>query len=115
MSSLVGFFRLTGDRRAAYLRLGEGKASWHEGGREAFDKMEVRLGEFGPAENMLAELAGVEKYNLKLNMLGEVETHDVFGVVNDDGSSLYFMRDTGTGVDHYQRITEEDALELGDY
>ena len=112
--NIVGDYRLTGDRRAAYLRLGAGKASWHEGGRETFDKMEVSLGQFQPAEKILSELTGVEKYNLKLRLLGEDGNHDVFGIVNAEGSSLYFMRDTGTGVDHYQRITEEEALELGE-
>ena len=114
MSSLVGFFRLTGDRRAAYLRLQGGKASWHEGGRETFDKIEVATGQFQPAEKILSELTGVEKYNLKLRLLDEDgKKHDVFGIVNAEGSSLYYMRDTGIGVDHYQRITEEEALELG--
>ena len=114
MSSLVGDYRLAGDRRAAYLRLQEGKGSWHEGGRETFDKIEINTGEFQPAETILRELTGVEKYNLKLRLLDEEgKNHDVFGIVNSEGSSLYFMRDTGTGVDHYQRITQEEALELG--
>ena len=113
-ANITGDFRLRGDRRAAFLRLGDGKVSWHEGGRETFDKMEVSLGQFQPAEKILSELTGVEKYNLKLRLLGEDGNHDVFGIVNAEGSSLYFMRDTGTGVDHYQRITEEEALELGE-
>ena len=113
-ANIVGDYRLTGDRRAAFLRLEGSKASWHEGGRETFDKMEVRLATFHPAEKILAELAGVEKYNFKLTLLGEEENHDVFGIVNAEGTSLYFLRDTGTGVDHYQRISEEEALELGE-
>ena len=111
---IVGDYRLAGDRRAAYLRLQGSKASWHEGGRETFDKMEVITGQFHPAENILAELTGVEKYNFKLRILSEDENHDVFGILDAEGSSLYFLRDTGTGVDHYQVITEEEALELGD-
>ena len=112
--NIGGAFRLKGDRRAAFLRLESRKASWHEGGRETFDKMELSLGQFQPAEKMLAELTGVENYNLKLTMVEEEEKHDVFGIINSEGSSLYFMRDSGTEVDHYQRITEEEALELGD-
>ena len=113
---IVGDYRLTGDRRAAYLRLQDDKASWHEGGRETFDKIEISTGEFLPAEKILSEMTGVEKYNFKLMLLDEDgKKHDVFGIVNTEGSSLYFMRDTGVGVDHYQRITEEEALELGDW
>ena len=112
---ICGNYRLAGDRRAAYLRLEDGKASWHEGGRETFDKMEVSTGDFLQAERILTELTGVEKYNFKLRMLSEDEPHDVFGILNAEGSSLYFLRDTGTGVDHYQVITEEEALELGDW
>ena len=111
---IVGNYRLAGDRRAAYLRLEENSASWHEGGRETFDKMEVTTGQFHPAENILAELTGVEKYNLKLTFLGEDEKHDVFGIVNDERSGLFFLRDSGSGVDHYDKISEEEAQELGD-
>ena len=112
--NITGDFKLRGDRRAAFVRLGDGKASWHEGGRETFDKMEFRLGVFQPAERVLTELTGVEKYNLKLTFLGEDEKHDVFGIVNDERSGIFFLRDSGTGVDHYDKISEEEALELGD-
>ena len=60
---IVGDYRLAGDRRAAYLRLQGSKASWHEGGRETFDKIEITTGEFQSTEKILSELTGVEKYN----------------------------------------------------
>ena len=111
---IVGDYRLAGDRRAAYLRLQGSKASWHEGGRETFDKIEITTGEFQSTEKILSELTGVEKYNFKLVLQDEDgKKHDVFGVLNAERSSLFFMRDTDIGVDHYQRITEEEALELG--
>ena len=111
---IVGDYRLAGDRRAAYLRLQGSKASWHEGGRETFDKIEITTGEFQSTEKILSELTGVEKYNFKLVLQDEDgKKHDVYAVLNAEGSSLFFMKDTDIGVDHYQRITEEEALELG--
>ena len=112
--NITGDFKLRGDQRSAFLRLGDRKASWHEGGRETFDKMEFRLGVFQPADRVLTELTGVEKYNFKLTFLGEDEKHDVFGIVNDERSGLFFLRDSGSGVDHYDKISEEEAQELGD-
>ena len=37
-----------------------------------------------------------------------------FGIVDDDGENLFFLDNIGTGVEHFTRITEEEALALGE-
>ena len=59
------------DRRAAWLRVTEDKVSWHEGGRDTYDKININCGQFKPADKILSELTGVQKYNLKLTLLAE--------------------------------------------
>ena len=97
-------------KKPGYLKVEEdGTASWREGGRKPED-FKLEYGEFKPAEAVVREAAGVEKYNFKLKWnVGVVN----FGVVSDDGEKLYYLHNDALDMDILSRITEEQAAELG--
>ena len=100
-----------------YLKVEEDdKVTWREGGRETAENIKIEYGHFKPAEGVLREASGIENYNFKLLVLneknGKVED-TIFGIVSDDGETLYFLDDNGTGVLINPKITEEKAAELG--
>ena len=100
-----------------YLKVEEsGKASWREGGRKNVENIKLEYGNFMPAEKVVREASGIENYNLKLMILdekdGKVEWSE-FGIVSDDGEKVYHLDDMGTGVEIFEKITEDQAAELG--
>ena len=104
-------------REPGFLRVEEdGKVSWREGGREPVD-LKLEYGEFKPAEEVLREASGIEKYNLQLWILdkktGKVVWSLGFGIVSADGEKCYVLDNKGTGVDIFLKITEDQAAEIG--
>ena len=100
-----------------YLKVEEdGKASWREGGRKNVENIKLEYGDFMPAEKVVREASGIENYNLKLMILdekdGKVEWSE-FGIVSSDGEKVYHLDDMGTGVEIFEKITEDQAAELG--
>ena len=92
--------------KPGYLKVEEdSKASWREPGRENSENIKLDYGDFKPAEKEMREASGIENYNFQFG--------DIFGIVSDDGENLYFLDNTGTGVDIFSKITEDQAAELG--
>ena len=93
----------------------DSKVSWHEGGRETFEKLKIEEGDFHQAVILMREATGIQNYNIKLTIINEEEEdHIIFGIVSVDGESLYFLNDTdNTSVNNHKRITEEEARALG--
>ena len=114
-AELQGFYN--NSKRPGYLKVEEdGKVTWREGGRETVENIKIEFGDFKPAEEVLREASGIENYNFKLMILneknGKVEW-TIYGIVSADGERLYFLDNSGTGVDIFPRISEEEAAELG--
>ena len=102
--------------KPGYLKVEEdSKASWREPGRENSENIKLDYGDFKPAEKEMREASGIENYNFKLGILDEKGkvVWSEFGIVSDDGEKLYFLDNTGTGVDIFSKITEDQAAELG--
>ena len=109
-------------KRPGYLKVDEkGRASWREGGRKPSENCDfisensqLEYGEFKPAEKVLRETSGLENYNFrpKLEEDGRV-TWSKFGIMSGDGEKLFYLDNIGTGVEIFQRITDEEATELG--
>ena len=98
-------------QKPGYLKVEEeGSASWREGGRKPKEDFKLEYGEFKPAERVVREASGVEKYNFKLIRNFGLES---FGVVSDGGERLYYLDNDASGMYILSRITEEQASELG--
>ena len=111
-----GFYR-TRRKKWAYMKIADGKMSYHETGKEVFDGVEVKLGEFDTAEQSIKDLTGKEKYNLKLIIYYDKKHPDrkidKFGVISDDRERLFFVNNANKAeVDVSERITEEEAAEI---
>ena len=109
-------------KRPGYLRVDEnGRARWREGGRKPSensdfisDNSQLEYGDFKSAEKVLRETSGVENYNFKLELVEDGNVSwSKFGIVSGDGERLYYLDNNGTGVEIFQRITEEEATDLG--
>ena len=105
MTELRGFYK--NSRKPGYLKVEEdGEVTWREGGREnQEDKLE--FGDFKPAEKVVREASGIENYNFQL------VNRNIFGIVSSDGEKVYHLDDMGTGVEIFEKITEDQAAELG--
>ena len=101
--------------KPGYLKVEQdGKVIRREEGMETFENIKLEYGDFKPAEDVVREASGRENYNFNLIVNdGDENSESIFGIVSDDGESLYFLDKNGTGVDVFPRITEEKAAELG--
>ena len=101
--------------KPGYLKVEQdGKVIRREEGMETFENIKLEYGDFKPAEDVVREASGRENYNFKLIVNdGDENSESIFGIVSDDGESLYFLDKNGNGVDVFPRITEEKAAELG--
>ena len=89
-------------------------ASWHEGGRETIENLELEYGEFGETVEILRKASGRDQCNIRLTQTIEEEWKDQrLGVVSDGGETLYLTNSLDTVLESYVRITEEEARELG--
>ena len=85
-----GYFQPT-DGRPVYLRISGDKVSWHEAGREVYDKVEYELGQYGEAKEELVEVSGSSSYNIKLTHLADdlwheetEDTQEELGIFSED-------------------------------
>ena len=62
-------------RRPAYLKVEADHVSWHEGGRETFEKLKIEHGVFKPAGELMREVTGIQNYNFKLTIGGGGKVH----------------------------------------
>ena len=110
---LAGCYRWREDQRSLYLKVcGPTEVSWQEGGRENRDKLQIDYGDFGPAEERLREMSGLENYNLRLTTLIEDwEDEHNYGIVSSDGETLHLFYATPMT---YVRISEAEARKLGE-
>ena len=89
-------------------------ASWHEGGRETIENLELEYGEFGETVEILRKASGKDKCNVRLTQTIEEDWKDQrVGVVSEDGGTLYLTNSLDSVLESYVRISEDQARELG--
>ena len=114
--SLDGYYR-SGAKRWSYMKIAGAKVSYHEAGRDVFDRVTAELGEFNSADENIREASGRENYNLKFVIYFDPKnptvSFDMFGVVSEDREKIFFL-DTAskTKVVVSERISEEEAREV---
>ena len=119
---IVGYYKEKGDRRARVIRVTEDKFLITEGGRKKKEeyRMEVKYGQLKPAEKVLSDHTGVQNYNFKITIFfpdeksKKIHEKIIFGILMDEGDNVFIIKDSGDGVDHLQRISEEDAKDIGE-
>ena len=110
---LSGYYRWRDDQRSVYLKVGgPTEVSWHEGGRENTEKLQIDYGDFGPAEETLRERSGLGNYNMRLTtVIEDWEDEHNHGIVSEDGATLHLFY---AAPMTYVRITEAEARKLGE-
>ena len=92
---MSGYYQPT-TGKPAYLRILGKRITWHEAGREVYDKLIYEVGEFGEADFRLVEASGREEYNLRLTHLSEEEEEEEDskqerGIISEDGERWDLM------------------------
>ena len=114
--SLDGYYR-SGIKKWSYIKIAGARVSYHEAGRDVFDRVTAELGEFNSADENIREASGRENYNLKFVIYFDPKnptvSFDMFGVVSEDREKIFFL-DTAskTEVVVSVRISEEEAREV---
>ena len=114
--SLDGYFKsLT--KEWSFIKISGDNMAYHEAGRDTFDMITLKLGEFDPTEDKVRELTKKKNYNMKMLIIWDKSnpenTMNKLGVISDDRERLYLNNSVDLSkMDVYERITEEEAEEI---
>ena len=107
---LDGYFH-TRRQELAFIKIEGGRVTYHEAGRDVFDRMSVEFGHFHAAPLVMSQAAGKLNFNLKLVVYFDEKNPERkvqrYGIVSDDFCQMFFMDDANTDeVNVSHRITK---------